>query len=161
MAHIFSLQVSDGGVPKLAVREVLLELNGLAGDRQRNLRYHGGPQRAVCLLALETILALQAEGHPIYPGSTGENVTVTGIDWPALRPGDRLALGGDALIELTSFAAPCTNIAGSFQGGMFKRLSAKLHPGASRWYARVLRPGLLAVGQPVRVVEGATDGLDR
>ena len=30
---------------------------------------------------------LNAEGHPIYPGAAGENITVEGIDWSALRPG--------------------------------------------------------------------------
>jgi len=152
MAHIFSIQVSDGGVPKLPVREAQLSENGLSADRQRNLRFHGGPERAVCLLALETIVALQREGHPIYPGSTGENVTVVGVDWASLELGDCLALGDQALIQLTSFAAPCSNIAASFSGGEFKRLSAKLYPGVSRLYAKVLRPGRLEVGQPVRVV---------
>src|SRR3712207_1565036 len=149
MAHIFSLQISDGGVPKLPIREALLSEHGLRGDRQRNLRFHGGPERAVCLLALEAILALQAEGHPIYPGSTGENITVVGLDWASLRFGDCLALGDRALIQLTSFAAPCSNIAASFSGGEFKRMSPKLHPEISRIYARVLHPGLLEVGQPV------------
>ena len=54
--RIFQLNVSDGGVPKLAVREAVLTSEGLEGDRQQDLRYHGGPQRAVCLFALERVL---------------------------------------------------------------------------------------------------------
>ena len=150
--RIFQLNVSNGGVPKLAVREAALTSNGLEGDRQRDLRYHGGPERALCLFALERILELQAEGHPIFPGSVGENLTAVGLDWSVLKPGARLALGEEALVEITSYTSPCKNIAGSFEGGDFKRISQKVHPGDSRLYARVLRPGRLAVGQPVRLL---------
>jgi MOSC domain-containing protein YiiM len=155
--RIFQLNVSNGGVPKLAVREALLTPGGLEGDRQRDLRFHGGPERAVCLYALERILELQQEGHPIFPGSVGENVTVAGLDWAHLRPGARLALGGEALVEITSYTSPCKKIAAAFLGEDFKRISQKLRPGDSRLYARVLRPGRLSVGQGVRVLfnEGA------
>lgn len=149
--RIFQLNVSNGGVPKLAVREAPLTPEGLVGDRQRDLRYHGGPQRALCLFALERILELQAEGHPIFPGSVGENLTVVGLDWSGLKPGVRLALGEEALVEVTSYTSPCKKIAASFEGGDFKRISQKVHPGDSRLYARVLRGGRLFVGQPVRL----------
>lgn len=150
--RIFQLNVSNGGVPKLAVREASLNVNGIEGDRQRDLRYHGGPRRALCLFALERVLELQAEGHPIFPGSVGENLTVVGLDWSGLAPGARLALGAEAVVEITSYTAPCKNISGSFHGGDFKRISQKTNPGDSRLYARVLRPGRLAVGQPVALL---------
>jgi MOSC domain-containing protein YiiM len=150
--RIFQLNLSNGGVPKLAVREAGLTPEGLEGDRQRNLRYHGGPERALCLFSLERILELQAEGHPIFPGSVGENVTVVGFDWARLGPGARLALGDEALVEISSYAAPCKTITVSFGEGNFKRISQKLRPGHSRLYARVLRTGRLAVGQRIRVL---------
>ena len=150
--RIFQLNVSKGGVPKLAVREALLTHEGLEGDRQRDRRYHGGPERALCLFALERILELQAEGHPIFPGSAGENLTVAGLDWSRAAPGARLALGDEALVELSSYTTPCKIIAASFLGGDFKRISQKLRPGHSRLYARVLRPGRLAVGQKVTLL---------
>ena len=155
--RIFQLNVSRGGVPKLAVREAALTPEGLEGDRQRDRRFHGGPERALCLYALERILELQAEGHPIFPGSAGENLTVVGLDWSGLAPGARLALGGDALVEIASYTTPCKIIAASFRGGDFKRILHKQRPGHSRLYARVLRPGRLAVGDPVRVLNGSVD----
>ena len=155
--RIFQLNVSKGGVPKLAVREVMLTREGLEGDWQRDRRFHGGPERAVCLYSLERVLELQAEGHPAFPGSVGENVTVVGLDWERLAPRARLALGEEAVVELTSYTAPCKTIAASFRGGDFKRISQKVNPGHSRLYARVLRPGRLAVGQPVRLLNGAED----
>jgi len=97
-------------------------------------------------------LELQAEGHPIFPGSAGENLTVVGLDWSGLAPGARLWLGEEALIEITGYTAPCKKIAASFERGDFKRISQKVHPGHSRLYARVLRPGRLGVGQSVTLL---------
>jgi MOSC domain-containing protein YiiM len=155
--RIFQLNLSKGGVPKLAVREAQLGAEGLEGDRQRYRRFHGGPERALCLFALERVLELQAEGHPIFPGSAGENVTVVGLDWSQLAPGARLALGDEVRVELTSYTTPCKTIAASFRGGEFKRISQKVHPGHSRLYARVLSPGRLAVGQTVRLLDVEAD----
>jgi MOSC domain-containing protein YiiM len=150
--RIFQLNLSNGGVPKLAVREASLTPQGLEGDRQRDLRFHGGPERALCLFSLERIIELQSEGHPIFPGSVGENVTVVGFDWARLEPGARLALGDEALIEISGYADPCKTIKASFGDGNFKRISQKLCPGHSRLYARVLRAGRLAVGQRVGIL---------
>ncbi|HEV2802645.1 MAG TPA: MOSC domain-containing protein [Pyrinomonadaceae bacterium] len=151
--YIYQLNCSNGGVPKLPVAEAELTPTGLVGDRQRYPLIHGGPQRALCLYSLEVIQALQAEGHPISPGSIGENVTIAGLDWTGLAPGRRLALGDEVVVELTSYANPCRNIRASFADGKFKRVSQKEHAGESRLYARVIRTGRLAVGQEVRVVE--------
>ena len=151
--YIFQLNCSDGGVPKRAVTEAQLTPTGLIGDRQAHPSIHGGTERALCLYALEHIEELQAEGHPIFPGSIGENVTISGLDWGRLKPGDRLALGEEVIIEITSYAGPCLAIAGSFKNGKFKRISQKIHPGASRLYARVLQTGTLKSGQQVRVME--------
>ena len=151
-AHIFQLNRSNGGVPKLPVFSANVTTLGLEGDRQRNLRVHGGPDRALCLFSLELILKLQGEGHPVHPGSIGENVTLVGIDLAALKPGDMLALGDEVLIEITGYAYPCQNIVASFRDGDSSRVSQKLHPGDSRLYARLRRTGVLRVGMPVRVL---------
>ncbi|HVF54532.1 MAG TPA: MOSC domain-containing protein [Pyrinomonadaceae bacterium] len=151
--RIFQLNCSGGGVPKLALRTAFLTKTGLEGDHQAKTRIHGGPERALCLYALERILELQAEGHPIFPGSAGENVTVAGLDWNLLKPGSRLAIGDEALIEISSYTTPCKTIAESFLERNFRRIEHKTHPGHSRLYARVLQTGHLAVGQPVRLLQ--------
>src|SRR4051812_32011986 len=81
-----SINLSRGGVPKTSALEALVTEDGLAGDKQGNPRVHGGRDRAVVLYSLEVIRALQTEGHPISIGSTGENVTVSGLDWSLLTP---------------------------------------------------------------------------
>src|SRR5438105_6213657 len=156
-AYIHQLNCSDGGVPKRPVTEAILTPTGLVGDRVANPDIHGGPLRALCLYSLERIEALRAEGHPIYPGSVGENVTVAGLDWSLLTPGSRLALGDEVVIEITKPCNPCDSIADSFTDGRFKRISQKLHPGESRLYARVIRTGRLAVGQSVRLLANGVD----
>lgn len=146
---IFQLNVSAGGVPKLPVQEGIVTELGLVGDAHRFPKIHGGPERALCLFSLEKILELQGEGHPIFPGSVGENVTLTGLDWQDVQPGLRLALGEEVEIEITSFTSPCNTIIGSFVEGNYQRISQKVHPGWSRVYSRVLRTGRIEVGQKV------------
>ena len=151
IGHVHSINVSPGGVPKRPVREASIDVLGVGDDRQGKSRIHGGPNRAVSLYALELIQALRDEGHPIDVGTTGENLTVSGLDWSSLGPGVRLRVGKSE-IEITDFAHPCTTIAGSFTRGQSKRISQKLHPGWSRLYARVLTPGHVAVGDRVEVL---------
>ena len=153
--RIFQLNSSPGGVPKLAVREAEVTELGLVGDDHRFPDIHGGPERALCLFSLDRILELQAEGHPIFPGAVGENVTISGIDWERMTPGQRLALGDEVLIEITRYTSPCNTIENSFADGKYQRISQKVHPGYSRVYARVLRPGHLTAGQAVRLLNGS------
>ncbi len=150
--RIAQLNVSAGGVPKRPVAEATVTALGLEGDAHRNLEHHGGPERAVCLFALERIRALQAEGHPIAPGSIGENVTVEGVDWSRVGPGSRFHLGPEVVVEVTRYTTPCMNIAPAFKGGNFARVSAKRHPGDSRVYARVVQTGTIKAGDAVRLV---------
>jgi MOSC domain-containing protein YiiM len=154
-AHIFQINRSDGGVPKWPVREGQVTSLGLEGDGHNDTVHHGGPERALCLYALERIVDLQAEGHPIYPGSTGENVTLVGLEWAQLVPGTRLRLGEEVVIEITLYTTPCPKIAASFAEGRIRRIAQEAHPGWSRVYARVLSAGRIGVGDRVRVEEGA------
>ena len=154
--QIFQLNISAGGVPKLAVREGEVNELGLVGDEHRFPDIHGGPERALCLFSLERIQELQAEGHPIFPGAVGENITIAGIDWQQVVPGVQLALGEEVLLEITSYTSPCNTIPASFAEGQYQRISQKVHPGWSRVYARVLRGGQLRTGQPVELVNSFT-----
>lgn len=152
MAHIFQISVSAGGVPKEPIPRGDVTPLGLVGDAQRDRRHHGGPERALCLFALEHILALRAGGHPIYPGATGENVTIAGLDWATLVPGVRLQLGPEVLVEVTGYANPCSNITAAFRDGAINEISEKKYPGRSRLYTRVLRAGSIRPGDAVHVV---------
>jgi MOSC domain-containing protein YiiM len=152
---IFQINISNGGVPKLGLRRAQVAALGVEGDRQRNMQVHGGPDRALCLYSVERILSLQAEGHPIFPGSIGENLTLSGLDWSEVKPGVRIRLGSQVLIEVTSYTTPCNNIAESFTGLNYGRVSQNAFPGWSRLYSRVLQEGRLNVGDKVEIVREA------
>jgi MOSC domain-containing protein YiiM len=151
-ARIAQISVSPGGVPKRAVRTARVTTSGLAGDTQRDLEHHGGPERALCLFSAERIRALQAEGHPITPGSIGENLTIEGLAWDRVTPGACLRLGAEVIAQVTRYTAPCSNISASFRDRDYSRVSHKRHPGDSRVYARVLREGFMTSGDPVELL---------
>jgi MOSC domain-containing protein YiiM len=153
--QVFQVNISDGGVPKRACNTASITAAGVERDRQRDLEVHGGPERAVCLYSLERILSLQAEGHPIYPGAIGENLTLSGVDWEQIVPGTRLRIGEQVLLEVTRYTIPCNNIAPAFKEGYYGRVSPNQHPGWARVYARVLQPGRVQTSDPVEIVAAA------
>jgi len=140
----------QGGVPKYPVDYLVVQVNGCAGDKQRDTRHHGGPDRAVCLLLTSVMEQLQADGHPIEAGSTGENLLIDGLPPESLHVGRRLRIG-DVVLELTSDAPPCKTIVSSFENGMFRALSHKQNPGQTRWYARVLVEGTVRLDDAVHL----------
>jgi MOSC domain-containing protein YiiM len=149
--RIESINTSRGGVPKDPVFEAMITEAGLDRDRQRNRRFHGGPDRAVVLFSLEVIHDLQREGHAIAPGTTGENLTVSGLEWRGVVPGTEIAAGGARLV-VTTYVTPCLTIAPSFARGEFMRISHHEHPGWSRVAARVVEAGPVRVGDTVELI---------
>jgi MOSC domain-containing protein YiiM len=125
----------------------------VVGDRQADRRDHGRPFQALCLWSTEVTDELRADGHPIAPGLAGENVSLTGLPWPRVRPGARLRLG-DVLAEVSSYAVPCSKNARWFTGGRFDVIHHDKGP-YSRVYATVLEPGRITEGDPVLLEPGS------
>jgi len=149
MAQIHQINLSKGGVPKLPVAEADIDESGVVGDIQADRIHHGRPDQALCLYSLEVIEELQREGHPIAPGSAGENLTLSGLDWSKLVPGARLSVGPEVMIEVTGYTSPCQKNARWFVEGDFSRMSQTRHPGSSRLYAHVLQGGQVKTGDEV------------
>jgi MOSC domain-containing protein YiiM len=147
--HIHQISVSDGGVPKRPVFEAKVGTDGVEGDRQENLKFHGGPDRAVCLFSMELIERLQDEGHFIDAGLSGENLTLAGLDWELMRPGVRLTVGPDVELVVTSYTSPCSKNGQWFRDDDFSRISQTKNPGWSRVYAKVLCGGIVRPGDEV------------
>lgn len=142
------VHASNGGVPKRTLGRAVVGYRGIVGDRQDDRRNHGRVWQALCLWSTEVIDRLRSEGHPVAPGTAGENLTLSGIDWSALRPGTRLDFAdGGPLVETTMWAAPCKTIAESFTERDFRRIDAVRQPGSARLYAKVLRDGVVRPGQ--------------
>jgi MOSC domain-containing protein YiiM/GNAT superfamily N-acetyltransferase len=159
--RVVQVNVSDGGVPKRPVAAARVTAAGVEGDRQRENTVHGGPHRAVSLLGIEAIERVATEGNPIGPGSTGENLTVSGFDVSLLPLGTRLHIGDELVLEISGRANPCRTIRESFARGRFGRLSAVTHPADSRMYARVIVESTVRPGDPIRLVPPSDDAAER
>lgn len=151
--HIFFIGVSESGVPKFGRH--LTEINelGLTEDRVGNPKKQTGQDFAVCLYSLDRILALQKEGHPIFPGSLGENLDIVGLDWEEVQIGTRLEVGNEVMLEVTAYTKPCNSLRESFEKGQFIRILQEKYPGWSRVYARVLKPGKINIGDKVVIID--------
>ncbi len=66
--------------------------------------------RQVHLIHAELFDELSIMGFRVAPGQMGENVTTSGIDLLTLPKGTRLALGADAVVELTGLRNPCIQL---------------------------------------------------
>lgn len=73
--------------------------------------------RQVHLVMAETLDRLNTKGFSLRAGDIGENITTTGIDLFALPRGTHLAIGAEAVIEVTGLRNPCTQLDG-FQDGL-------------------------------------------
>jgi MOSC domain len=73
--------------------------------------------RQVHLIHGELHDALRAQGFDLSPGAIGENITTRGIDLLGLPTGARLALGDEAVVELTGLRNPCVQL-DRFQPGL-------------------------------------------
>ena len=150
MAHIFQINTSPGGLPKLPTTKAKVsEL--FVGEDGHTYKGHGGPDAAVCLFSVEVITALQAEGHSVFPGALGENLTITGLDWEKMVVGTRLKVGKEVVLEITSFATPCDKLKPYLNDIM--AVSQKDRPGWGRPYCKVLQTGTVKIGDEVDITD--------
>lgn len=158
---VMSVNASNGGVPKLPIGRSFIRALGVDGDRQADRRHHGGPYQAVCLHSIEAMERIRADGHQAFPGAYGDNLTLAGIDWAAVRSGDRLEIGDPGigpLLQVTGDATPCSKQARWFVDGRIGRISIAAYPADIRWYASVVREGPVAAGDPVALIPRESDG---
>lgn len=126
---------------------------GLAGDRQCDSRYHGGPDRAVYAYAAEDALWWESQlGREITPGLFGENLTTIGLDVSSSLIGEQWQIGDPGagpLLEVRLPRTPCGNLSARLQIPRFHtRFAASGRVGA---YLKVLQPGLVCTGDPITV----------
>ena len=142
-ARIVAVCLGPGGIPKHPVTTAEVGPLGLEGDGHR-FHMHGGENRAVCLLSTEVYAALREDGVPCEaPGTFGENVLTEGLDDATLRPGDRLRLGDEVVVEIHDVRAPCKTL---------KAVDARfpdLMLGRSGWVCRVVTGGTLRPGTSI------------
>ena len=66
--------------------------------------------RQVHLIQRELFDDLREQGFAVMPGDLGENITTTGIDLLGLPQATLLAIGADAILEVTGLRNPCLQI---------------------------------------------------
>jgi MOSC domain-containing protein YiiM len=140
------LNISAGGMPKLSIPVAKVTAQGVAGDSSRNRKFHGGPDRAICIYSEELYAVLQDFGVDVKPGDVGENFTTRGIDLQKLAKGDRLKVGADCVIELTGVRVPCHQL---------KKWDIELPElivGRSGWMAKVISEGVVRPGDRIEVM---------
>jgi len=129
-------------------------IGGLAGDRQADLRVHGGPDMAVYAYPFGHYDQWRSE-FPEHAalwgmGSMGENLSMEGWDEAGVCVGDTVRLGA-VLMQVTRPRKPCFKLALRFDD---LRLPRRLtQSGRCGWYFRVLEGGRIASGALAELVE--------
>ena len=98
-ATIVSVNRSEGGIPKRPIDVATVTERGIDGDAHDHDK-HNTPMQAICLIDEEDLHDLRAEGFDVFPGATGENLTVCGLNLDSLTIGARLRLSGGVVLSL-------------------------------------------------------------
>ena len=152
------LMLPDGepsGIFKSAVDDPQhLGTNGLEGDEQADLRYHGGPEKALHQYPAEHY-ALLAQEWPqcaslLGPGVLGENISTRGMTEHDVCIGDVFGMG-EARIQLSQPRSPCWKIDRRLKvDGASRFVEAA---GVTGWYYRVLDEGKVCAGDEIVLLE--------
>jgi MOSC domain-containing protein YiiM len=136
---------------------VRVEGINVAGDRQADLRVHGGPDKAVYAYAREDMDWWERElGREIPDAMFGENLTVQGVDVTNAEIGERWRIGTVEL-EVCQPRLPCSKLGLRFQDlKMVKRFGEASRPGA---YLRIVTEGTLRAGDEITVHPGPGHGI--
>ncbi|WP_412544187.1 MOSC domain-containing protein [Longispora sp. K20-0274] len=103
--------------------------------------------RQVHLIPAELLDDLAGAGFDVAAGQLGENVTTRGLDLVGLPRGARLALGDDAVVEVTGLRNPCEQING-YQPGLLKQVVGRAEDGTLIRRAGIM--GIVVTGGDVR-----------
>lgn len=144
-AHVVSVNISPGGIPKRPVDVARVMYDGLAGDAHDHQK-HNTPLQAVSLLDVEDLNDLRNEGFDVFPGATGENLTVRGLHVDDLKVGTRLRFSGGVEIELTKKRQPC------FVLDAIDPALKKVIVGRCGFLAKVICEGEIRPGETIHVM---------
>ena len=129
----------------------------LVGDRQADLRVHGGIHKAVYAYALEDYEWWSGQlDRTLVPGTFGDNLTTEGIDLADAVVGQRWRIN-DAVLEISEPRMPCYKLGIRMDDPEFPtKFSAADRPGS---YLRIIDEGSLAAGDRIEVGPPPSHGL--
>jgi MOSC domain-containing protein YiiM len=132
----------DKGTKKKPVESGLIkEEFGLVDDAHADCSTH----RQISLLAEESIDKMRQMGLKVGPGDFAENLTIKGIDLPALPVGTRLLVGKEVLLEVSQIGKECHT-----RCAIFQQVGTCIMP-LEGVFARVIRGGMVKPGDPIEV----------
>ena len=144
---VVAVNISPGGVPKHQIEIGEVTSAGLVGDGHDHAK-HNTPMQAISLIDAQTLDDLRDQGFDVYPGATGENLTIRGLNVDALHIGDRLCFCGGVELEITKVRKPCyvlDAISPRLQGAITGRCGC---------YARIITAGRIRSGETIEVHHG-------
>ncbi len=127
-----------------------LSHTGLEGDAVGDTVHHGGPEQAVLAYAESHYADWKAEGFTEERGAFGENLLVEGLSDQTVCIGDRFGLG-ETELQVSCARVPCATLAQ--RHGRKDVVTRVFEEGRGGWYYRVLKEGLVAPGQELRLLE--------
>jgi MOSC domain-containing protein YiiM len=121
----------------------------LEGDKQADLKVHGGVDKAAYGYPSEHYDYWEKKFPDVdLPwGSFGENLTTLGLHENRLHVGDSLEIGS-AVFEVTQPRFPCNRLAMRF--GTQKMIKSFLDSERSGFYLKVLKEGSIMAGDAIR-----------
>lgn len=110
-----------------------------AGDEQADLRFHGGPDKAVCVYPFERYAYWEKKlGITLDLGAFGENLTTEGMLEEEICIGDRFRLG-EAVVQVSQPRQPCFKL--GVKHGLPELPLEIQRTGYTGYYFRVLQEG--------------------
>ncbi len=137
---------------------VQLRTLNLDGDRQADLRVHGGPSKAAYVYPVEHYAFWRAEFPEMtLPwGMFGENFTAEWMAEDQVNIGDRFRVGS-AEVTVTEPRVPCYKLAAKFgRPDIIKRFLAS---GRTGFYLAVVREGTVQAGDAIALIERDPHGV--
>jgi MOSC domain-containing protein YiiM len=127
---------------------------GLEGDEQADLRYHGGPDKALHHYPFDhnAQWAMRLPGQRLLdaPGAFGENISTSGLSETDVCIGDRLRCG-TALLEISQGRQPCWKQGVRLEWTALPAQMVKER--RSGWYYRVIEEGVAQAGDMLALVD--------
>lgn len=143
LTSIFKSPVSG----RVAVRN-----HNLEGDRQADLRVHGGPNKAIYAYSSEhySYWTKQLPDADLSFGKFGENLTIAGLTEEQAHIGDRYRIG-TCVLRVTQPRMPCFKLALRFERADMIKLFWK--SGLSGMYFAIAKEGELGAEDHIELVE--------
>lgn len=149
---VWNEQPVSTGIYKTPVAgSVMLRALNLDGDRQADLKVHGGPTKAAYAYPAEHYNYWRDElpGTDLPWGMFGENFTTEGLEEAAVNIGDRFRIGF-AEVTVTEPRMPCYKLGIKF--GLADIIRRFLASGRTGFYFSVQREGEVEAGDKVELI---------